>query len=114
MFEGFGRIWEGLGPESWFWKDFVRLGAEIFDFVVVLERMLEGLRLKSLILFWFWTDLLEGLRLKSLMLFWFWKDFGGVEAEVFDFLRLWKDFGRLGAEILHFVLVLAGFGSESQ
>ena len=41
---------------------------------------------------------MEGLRLKSLMLFWFWKDFGGGEAEVFDFLWVlegfWKAWGR--------------------
>ena len=39
--------------------DFGRLEAEIFDFVLVFGRILEGLGLKSLIFFRFWTDFEE-------------------------------------------------------
>ena len=60
---GFGRILEGLRPKSliliWFWKEFGRLGAEIFDFVSIFGRILEDLGLKSLIFFRFWQDFEE-------------------------------------------------------
>ena len=111
MFEGFGRILEGLGLNS---------------LILLLQgfgRILEGLGLNSFIFCGFGKDF---GRLKSLILLWFWTGFVRVETEVFDFLGLWKDFegvrlkslifsgfgknfGRLG--VLHCVLVLEGFGS---
>ena len=61
----FFRFWKdfgGPGAETSlvffrFWKDFGGPGAEIFDFLQVWERILEGLGLKPLIFFRFWIDL---------------------------------------------------------
>ena len=42
---------------------------------------------------------MEGLRPKSLFFFRFWKDFGGLEAEICDFVLALEGFGGLEAEI---------------
>ena len=46
-----------------------------------------------------------GLRLKSLMLFWFGMDFVGVEAEVFDLLSALEGFWRGEADVFAFLWV---------
>ena len=58
-------------------------------------RSLEGLRLFcSLNIFYVSEGLLEGLRLKSLVLFWFLTDFVGIEAEIFDVVLASEGFWR--------------------
>ena len=46
---------------------------------------------------------MEGLRLNSLILHWFWKEFGGLEAEILHFVWVLEGFWML----------LAGTKSES-